>query len=392
MNIDTYPQITIDTSRTTETQSFREITKKLVTHNNYKVTLKDEHDFIGGMENIQYVVISLYNNKQIVGCYIPQTGLFFNKPNEVSIRPVPRVLTNDEKNSLINIVNEYKKEKWSEKTKRFNLRNGTNFDIPYLRSVIQNIKKQSERKRGSAVQLESISDSKQKRSNYFETSNQSFTVKFRIVDNTARKISQNNQFHLRISIVKNDGIEFVYDSNCFCIISKVPKDSSQSKDSKRTRNNSCHKNDNVDDADLKENEDNEGDTSSSTTTTKKKKVTSSITTDNNVDNNSNYYVSTVSSDNGSNITTNSSPMTKPSYNLFPSSKVFNPYLVNTELIVDEIREECYLFNTDSTVSVSYQPVTTSEEFNNFETDSTNNCCILSNDKFSLDDDIAQYFC
>ncbi|KAL9646339.1 hypothetical protein ABK040_014491 [Willaertia magna] len=374
MNIDTYPQITIDTSRTTEAQSFREITKKLVTHNNYKVTLKDEHDFIGGMENIQYVVMSLYNAKQLVGCYIPQTGQFFNKPNEVSIRPVPRVLTNDEKNSLINIVNENKKEKWSEKTKRFNLRNGTNFDTPYLRSVIQNIK----RKRGCAVQLESISDSKQKRrSNDFETSNQSFTVKFRIVDNTARKISQNNQFHLRISVVKNDGMEFVYDSNCFCIISK---------DSKRTRNNSGHKNDNVDDADLKENEDNEGDTSSSTTTTKKKKVTSSITTDNYVDNNSNYYVSTVSSDNGSNITTNSSPMTKPSYNLFSNSKVFNPYLVNTvELIVDEIS---YLFNT----SVSYQPVTTSEEFNNFETDSTNNCCILSYDKFSLDEDIAQYFC
>ncbi|KAL9657030.1 hypothetical protein ABK040_014578 [Willaertia magna] len=250
-NLQQLPEITITTTRTNkdeEPQHFNYIQKKLNTFHNYKITLYNTNNLIE-TNHIQQMKLSLFKNNQIVGCYIShQNNSFnnsngsnnnydslcinhkgtvknecFNQINEVTIKPIPRPLTFNEKSILLSIVKENEKEKWKIRTERFNQLTGNDVDSMYLRSCYGNLQRQLKKSNGDNLNnnLQVYNSCKKED---FKICEKYLTIKFRMVDNSCYKIPQNNQFKLRITIIVKDNNdiekELNFDSNLFCIISK----------------------------------------------------------------------------------------------------------------------------------------------------------------------------
>ncbi|KAL9653393.1 hypothetical protein ABK040_002029 [Willaertia magna] len=393
------PEITITTARSSkeeDPQCFRSINKKLNTFHNYKITLHDDHNVIG-MNNVKTINLSLFNLDHLVGSYtyLSQENQTFVKEerNEVSIKPTPRALTFEEKQMLLSIVNEDAKEKWPSRTKRFNEATGNDFDTVYLRSC-----------KGNSKQLTKNSKSK-KRQNDFHFSKKSLTIRFRVIDNSTFKIPQSNQFKLVITIVREDGTDFIYESNSFCIISKETGESkvssppslstnsnNKAKKSQKRKKKNCEESD----VDKSQSEDDKSVDlkKSKKKSIKKKKTKTTHTSDDNK--------STNSSNSSTDTTTTDLTFSSFSFEFqqeYLSTTFIDPTILDEGLLDDKLLEEIiHVLGEDddltknntssSTTSISEdKPFSFNDDFD-FDND---NCTLLSSDQYLQDENIENFF-
>ncbi|KAL9653398.1 hypothetical protein ABK040_002034 [Willaertia magna] len=397
------PEITITTARSSkeeDPQCFRSINKKLNTFHNYKITLHDDHNVIG-MNNVKTINLSLFNLDHLVGSYTylsqENQTIVKEERNEVSIKPTPRALTFEEKQMLLSIVNEDTKEKWPSRTKRFNEATGNDFDTVYLRSC-----------KGNSKQLKKNSKSK-KRQNDFHFSKKSLTIRFRVIDNSTFKIPQSNQFKLVITIIREDGIDFIYESNSFCIISKETGESKVSSPSLSTNSNNKaksqkrkKKNGEESDVDKSQSED---DKSVDLKKSKKKKSIATHTSDDNKSTNSSNS-STLSSD------TTTTDLTFSSFSFefqqeYISTSFIDSTILDEGLLDDKLLEEInqILGEDDNLMENITSPSTTVSEDDSFSFDGdfdcfsfngdfdfdNDNCKLLSSDQYLQDENIENFF-